>query len=43
MAQARDYVIGQASEAKERLTALPQGPVREALEAFADLVATRTS
>ena len=43
MAQARDYVIGQASEAKECLTALPQGPVREALEAFADLVATRTS
>jgi heptaprenyl diphosphate synthase len=43
MAQARDYVVGQATEAKERLTALPQGPVREALEAFADLVATRTS
>ena len=43
MTQARDYVIGQASEAKERLTALPQGPVRDALEAFADLVATRTS
>ncbi|MFN8190215.1 MAG: polyprenyl synthetase family protein [Nocardioidaceae bacterium] len=43
MAQARDYVVGQATEAKQRLTALPQGPVREALEAFADLVATRTS
>ncbi|MCB0908990.1 MAG: polyprenyl synthetase family protein [Nocardioidaceae bacterium] len=43
MARARDYVVGQATEAKERLTALPQGPVREALEAFADLVATRTS
>ena len=41
--QARDYVGGQAAEAKERLRALPEGSVRDALEAFADLVATRSS
>ncbi len=43
MAQARDYVVAQASEAKALLVALPEGPVRSALEDFADLVAFRTS
>ncbi len=43
MQQARDYVVGQAAEAKERLSVVPPGAVRDALEAFADLVATRTS
>ena len=43
MRQARDYVVGRAQEAKSLLTALPHGPVREALESFADLVATRTT
>lgn len=41
--QARDYVVGQAAEAKDRLGVLPEGPVRDALEAFADLVATRSA
>ncbi len=41
--QARDYVVGQAAEAKDRLRVLPAGPVRDALEAFADLVATRSA
>ncbi|MFN8195640.1 MAG: polyprenyl synthetase family protein [Nocardioidaceae bacterium] len=41
--QARDYVVGQAGEAKERLAVLAEGPVRDALEAFADVVATRSS
>ncbi|WP_460796623.1 polyprenyl synthetase family protein [Nocardioides pacificus] len=43
MAQARDYVMGQANEAKKRLEVLPQGPVRDALEAFADVVAQRSA
>ena len=43
MAEARAYVVAQATEAKALLTALPQGPVREALESFADLVATRSA
>jgi heptaprenyl diphosphate synthase len=41
--EARAYVIGRAQEAKALLTALPVGPVRDALESFADLVATRTA
>lgn len=41
--EARAYVIGRAQEAKKLLTALPAGPARDALEAFADLVATRTA
>jgi heptaprenyl diphosphate synthase len=41
--EARAYVVARAGEAKARLGVLPQGPVREALEAFADLVATRTT
>jgi heptaprenyl diphosphate synthase len=43
MAEARDYVVARAQEAKALLTALPAGPVREALENFADIVATRST
>jgi len=43
MDEARAYVVGRAQEAKALLAALPQGPVREGLEAFADLVALRTA
>jgi len=43
MDEARAYVIGQAMEAKQHLAALPEGPVRGALEAFADAVATRST
>ncbi len=43
MAEARAYVVGQAAEAKALLDVLPQGPVREALEAFADVVAVRSA
>jgi heptaprenyl diphosphate synthase len=43
MAEARAYVIERAREAKDLLKVLPEGPVREALEAFADVVATRTA
>jgi len=41
MDEARAYVVARAAEAKALLTALPVGPVREALEAFADIVAVR--
>jgi heptaprenyl diphosphate synthase len=41
--EARAYVIARAHEAKALLTALPDGPVRAALEEFADVVATRTA
>ncbi|MFC5176748.1 polyprenyl synthetase family protein [Nocardioides taihuensis] len=41
--QARAYVVAQAAEAKDRLSVVPDGPVRQALEAFADVVATRSS
>jgi heptaprenyl diphosphate synthase len=41
--EARAYVVARAQEAKALLTALPPGPVREALENFADVVATRTT
>ncbi|WP_414690283.1 polyprenyl synthetase family protein [Nocardioides sp.] len=41
--EARAYVVARAREAKGLLTALPDGPVRRALEEFADLVATRTA
>jgi heptaprenyl diphosphate synthase len=41
--EARAYVVARAQEAKDLLAALPQGPVREALEAFADIVATRSA
>lgn len=43
MGQARDYVVARANEAKELLAVLPVGPVREALEAFADAVAVRSA
>ncbi|MGO4256451.1 polyprenyl synthetase family protein [Marmoricola sp. RAF53] len=43
MAQARAYVVREAAEAKALLTVLPEGPVRTALEAFADVVADRSS
>ena len=43
MAEARAYVVNLAGEAKELLKVLPTGPARTALEAFADVVATRTA
>ena len=43
MTQARDYVQDQATRAKQLLTVLDPGPVRDALESFADIVANRTS
>ena len=41
--QARAYVVAQAGEAKRHLDAVPSGAVRAALEAFADIVATRSA
>ena len=41
--EARSHVMSRAREAKQLLGVLPEGPVREALEAFADLVAVRTA
>lgn len=41
MDEARAYVVARAAEAKALLVALPVGPVRDALEAFADIVAVR--
>ena len=43
MDEARAYVVARAAEAKALLGALPEGPVRAALEAFADIVATRSA
>ncbi len=43
MGRATRYVVDQANQAKALLAALPGGPVREALEAFADVVAVRSS
>jgi len=43
MQEARDYVLARSVEAKALLVALPEGPVRTALEAFADVVATRSA
>jgi heptaprenyl diphosphate synthase len=43
MDEARDYVLGLAREAHALLEAVPRGAVRDALAAFADLIATRTS
>ena len=43
MDEARAYVVARAAEAKALLEALPSGPVREALESFADIVATRSA
>jgi heptaprenyl diphosphate synthase len=42
MDEARAYVLQRADDARELLKALPEGPVREALDAFAALIATRT-
>ena len=43
MDEARAYVIERANEARELLKVLPESPAREALDAFAALIATRTS
>jgi heptaprenyl diphosphate synthase len=43
MDQARAYVADRTAEAKALLSVLPAGPVRAALEAFADVVGTRSS
>ncbi|MBO0845215.1 MAG: polyprenyl synthetase family protein [Nocardioides sp.] len=43
MDEARAYVVSRAQEAKALLAALPDGPVRTALENFADVVATRSA
>ena len=43
MDEARAYVVARAAEAKALLVALPDGPVRAALEAFADVVAVRSA
>jgi heptaprenyl diphosphate synthase len=43
MDEARAHVVARAHEATRLLTVLPEGPVREALESFADIVATRTA
>ena len=41
--EARAYVVARAQEAKDLLSAVPDGPVRSALAAFADIVATRSA
>jgi heptaprenyl diphosphate synthase len=43
MQQARDHVVAEAQRAKDLLAALPVGPVRTALESFADIVAVRSA
>jgi heptaprenyl diphosphate synthase len=43
MDEARAYVVERSTEAKALLSVLPNGPVRAALEAFADVVATRSA
>ncbi|WP_239455525.1 polyprenyl synthetase family protein [Nocardioides gilvus] len=43
MRQARGYVQARAAEAKAKLAVLPEGGVRQALEAFADVVAVRST
>jgi heptaprenyl diphosphate synthase len=43
MEEARTYVVGRTQEAKDLLGVLPQGPVRTALESFADIVANRSA
>jgi heptaprenyl diphosphate synthase len=43
MAEARAYVVSLAAEAKDLLKVVPESAVRTALEAFADVVATRTT
>ena len=41
--EARAYVVARAGEAKAALAVVPEGPVRTALEEFADLVALRAT
>jgi heptaprenyl diphosphate synthase len=43
MDEARRYVLERAREAQELLKVLPDGPVKTALDAFAEIVATRTA
>jgi heptaprenyl diphosphate synthase len=43
MDEARQYVLDRAREAQEFLEVVPEGPVRDALDAFAVLIATRTA
>jgi heptaprenyl diphosphate synthase len=43
MSAARTHVVARANEAKQLLKVLPEGPLRAALEAFADVVASRTA
>jgi heptaprenyl diphosphate synthase len=44
MEEARSYVLARSNEARELLRVLPvNSPVRAALDAFAEVVATRTA
>jgi heptaprenyl diphosphate synthase len=43
MDEARAYVVARANEARELLKVLPESPAREALDAFAAIIATRTA
>jgi heptaprenyl diphosphate synthase len=43
LAEARRYVVDRANEARELLKVLPDGPARDALDAFAEVIATRTA
>ena len=43
MEEARAYVMGLATEAVEHLAVLPDSPAKDALVAFAELIATRTA
>ena len=43
MDEARAYVLDRSREARELLKVLPEGSARDALDAFAELIATRTS
>jgi heptaprenyl diphosphate synthase len=43
MDEARAYVLDLARQASQTLGVLPDGPVKDALVAFADLIATRTA
>ncbi|WP_141007829.1 polyprenyl synthetase family protein [Nocardioides humi] len=43
MDEARAYVVARSQEAKQLLQILPEGSVRSALEAFADVVAVRSA
>ncbi len=43
MDEARRYVLDRAREAQELIAVVPEGPVRDALDAFAVLIATRSA